>query len=127
MGFENPQSSQTGGDYGDRSLTAASAASFNLRLDEEGDSLATLTAKTVPIPIVGSTGFGLAIAGAVVYDPQNRTGNGLSRRNFLYLGLGVAGLSLADVLRLQARARTAHKAVVMVVLQGLTCCLTDRA
>jgi len=49
----------------------------NLRSDEEGDSLATLTAKTVPIPIVGSTGFGLAIAGAVVYDPQNRTGNGL--------------------------------------------------
>src|SRR6266540_1162020 len=27
--FENPQSSQTGGDYCDRSLTAASAASFN--------------------------------------------------------------------------------------------------
>jgi hypothetical protein len=49
----------------------------NLRSDGEGDSLATLTAKTVPIPIVGSRGFGLAIAGAVVYDPQNRTGNGL--------------------------------------------------
>jgi hypothetical protein len=30
LGFENPQSSQTGGDYCDRSLTAASAASFNL-------------------------------------------------------------------------------------------------
>src|SRR5438034_10708368 len=45
----------------------------NLRSDAEGDSLATLTAKTVPIPIVGSRGFGLAIAGAVVYDPQNRT------------------------------------------------------
>jgi hypothetical protein len=29
LGFENPQSSQTGGDYCDRSLTAASAASFN--------------------------------------------------------------------------------------------------
>jgi hypothetical protein len=29
LGFENPQSSQTGGDYGDRSLTAALAASFN--------------------------------------------------------------------------------------------------
>jgi len=29
LGFENPQSSQTGGDYSDRSLTAASAASFN--------------------------------------------------------------------------------------------------
>src|SRR5438270_1525184 len=49
----------------------------NLRSDGEGDSLATLTAKTVPIPIVGSKGFGLAIAGAVVYDPLNHTGNGL--------------------------------------------------
>jgi hypothetical protein len=49
----------------------------NLRSDGEGDSLATLTAKTVPIPIVGSRGFGLAVAGAVVYDPLNRTGNGL--------------------------------------------------
>jgi hypothetical protein len=48
----------------------------NLRSDGEGDSIATLTAKTVPIPI-GRTGFGLAIAGAVVYDPFNRTGNGL--------------------------------------------------
>src|SRR4029450_6122311 len=42
----------------------------------EGDALATLIAKTVPIPI-GRTGFGVAIAGAVVYDPFNRTGNGL--------------------------------------------------
>jgi hypothetical protein len=49
---------------------------INLRSDGEGDSLATLTAKTVPIPI-GRTGFGVAIAGAVVYDPFNRTGNGL--------------------------------------------------
>jgi hypothetical protein len=49
----------------------------NLRSDAEGDSLATLTAKTVPIPVVGSKGFGLAVAGAVVYDPLNRTGNGL--------------------------------------------------
>jgi hypothetical protein len=49
----------------------------NLRSDGEGDSLATLTAKTVPIPIVGSRGFGLAVAGAVVYDPLNHTGNGL--------------------------------------------------
>ena len=39
------------------------------------DYLATLTAKTVPIPI-GRTGFGLAIAGAVVYDPGKQTGNG---------------------------------------------------
>ena len=48
----------------------------NLRSDGEGDSIATLTGKTVPIPI-GRTGFGLAISGAVVYDPLNRTGNGL--------------------------------------------------
>src|SRR5437879_5325159 len=48
----------------------------NLRSDGEGDSLATLTAKTVPIPI-GRTGFGVAIAGAIVYDPLNRTGSGL--------------------------------------------------
>ena len=50
---------------------------MNLRSEGERDSLATLTAKTVPIPIVGSKGFGLAVAGAVVYDPLNRTGNGL--------------------------------------------------
>jgi hypothetical protein len=48
----------------------------NLRSDSQGDFLATLTAKTVPIPI-GRTGFGLAIAGAVVYDPLNQTGSGL--------------------------------------------------
>jgi hypothetical protein len=32
-------------------------------------------AKTVPIPI-GRNGFGLAIAGAIVYDPLNQTGSG---------------------------------------------------
>jgi hypothetical protein len=48
----------------------------NLRSDSEGDFIATMTAKTVPIPI-GRTGFGLAIAGAVVYDPLNHTGSGL--------------------------------------------------
>jgi hypothetical protein len=47
----------------------------NLRSDEQEDYLATLTAKTVPIPI-GRNGFGLAISGAVVYDPRNQTGNG---------------------------------------------------
>jgi hypothetical protein len=40
------------------------------------DVLATLTAKTVPIPI-GRNGFGLAIAGVIVYDPLNQTGSGL--------------------------------------------------
>ena len=41
----------------------------NLRSDGQGDTIATLTAKTVPIPI-GASGFGLAIAGAVIYDPR---------------------------------------------------------
>jgi hypothetical protein len=48
---------------------------LNLRSDGQEDYLATLTAKTVPIPI-GRNGFGLAISGAVVYDPRNQTGNG---------------------------------------------------
>jgi hypothetical protein len=48
----------------------------DLRSDGEEDFVATLTAKTVPIPI-GRTGFGLAIAGAVVLDPLNHTGNGM--------------------------------------------------
>src|ERR1700704_2886412 len=47
----------------------------NLRSDGEGDTIITLTAKTVPIPISPS-GFGLAIAGAVIYDPGHQTGNG---------------------------------------------------
>src|SRR5215510_12782362 len=47
----------------------------NLRSDGQEDYLATLTAKTVPIPI-GRNGFGLAISGAVVYDPRYQTGNG---------------------------------------------------
>jgi hypothetical protein len=48
----------------------------DLRSDGQEDVLATLTAKTVPIPI-GRSGFGLAIAGAIVYDPLNQTGSGL--------------------------------------------------
>jgi hypothetical protein len=47
----------------------------NLRSDGQEDYLATLTAKTVPIPL-GRNGFGLAISGAVVYDPRIQTGNG---------------------------------------------------
>ena len=38
LGFENPESSQTGGDYCDRSLTAASAASFNPKTQENRDA-----------------------------------------------------------------------------------------
>ena len=48
----------------------------NLRSDAQGDTIATLTAKTVPIPI-GPSGFGLAIAGAIIYDPGHQTGNGM--------------------------------------------------
>jgi hypothetical protein len=48
----------------------------DLRSDGQEDVLATLTAKTVPIPI-GRSGFGLAVAGAIVYDPLNQTGSGL--------------------------------------------------
>jgi hypothetical protein len=48
----------------------------DVRFDGREDVLATLTAKTVPIPI-GRTGFGLAIAGALIYDPLNQTGSGL--------------------------------------------------
>jgi hypothetical protein len=35
-----------------------------------------VTAKTVPIPI-GPSGFGLATAGAIIYDPGHQTGNGM--------------------------------------------------
>ena len=48
----------------------------DIRQDGQEDVLATLTAKSVPIPI-GRTGFGLAIAAALVYDPLNQTGSGL--------------------------------------------------
>ena len=48
----------------------------DLRSDGQEDVLATVTAKSVPIPI-GRGGFGLAIAAAVVYDPLNQSGSGL--------------------------------------------------
>src|SRR5262245_42250034 len=48
--------------------------------------------------------------------------DGLSRRSFLKVGgLGVAGLTLADVLRLQAQAaesQSPRKAVIMAILMG---------
>jgi hypothetical protein len=40
-----------------------------------GNSILSLTAKTVPIPI-GRMGFGLAVSGALVYDQVDRTVNG---------------------------------------------------
>jgi hypothetical protein len=48
----------------------------NARSDGDGISTVSLTAKTVPIPI-GQTGFGLALSGAVVYDPFRHAANGL--------------------------------------------------
>ncbi|MBL8799003.1 MAG: DUF1501 domain-containing protein, partial [Planctomycetia bacterium] len=48
---------------------------------------------------------------------SGQTCDGLSRRNFLKLGgLCVGGLTLADVLRLQAAERRSSKAVIMVWL-----------
>jgi len=47
--------------------------------------------------------------------------DGVSRRSFLRVGgLGFGGLSLAEILRAEARAGTgaAHKAVIMVLLPG---------
>jgi hypothetical protein len=45
------------------------------RSNDDSISTISLTAKTVPLPI-GSAGFGLAIAGAVIYDPIKHTANG---------------------------------------------------
>ena len=47
----------------------------NARSDGKGISTISLTAKTVPIPI-GPSGFGLALSGAVVYDPFQHAANG---------------------------------------------------
>ena len=47
----------------------------NMRSDGDPSSTVSLTAKTVPLPI-GQAGFGLAIAGAVTYDPIKHTANG---------------------------------------------------
>lgn len=48
----------------------------NARSDGDDNSTISLTAKAVPLPI-GPAGFGLAVAGAVIYDPTGRTNNGL--------------------------------------------------
>jgi hypothetical protein len=45
------------------------------RSDGNGISTISLTAKTVPIPI-GPSGFGLALSGAVVYDPFQHAASG---------------------------------------------------
>lgn len=54
---------------------------------------------------------------------SGKTCDGVSRRDFLRLGaLGVGGLTLADLFRLQAQGtvnpRAAHKSVIMIFLQG---------
>jgi uncharacterized protein (DUF1501 family) len=58
-----------------------------------------------------------------IFGSSNRFCDGLSRRDFLKVGaLGVGGLTLADLLRLKARATTDTptfaKAVIMVYLNG---------
>jgi hypothetical protein len=53
--------------------------------------------------------------------PRSRFCDGMTRRDFLRVGgLALGGLSLADVLALEARAgvRSSHKAVIMVFLCG---------
>jgi hypothetical protein len=49
----------------------------NLRSDGQGDTIATLTAKTVPIPI-GPSGFGLAIAGPSFMTQATKPATALS-------------------------------------------------
>ncbi len=52
---------------------------------------------------------------------QSRFCDGISRRSFLKIGgLALGGMSLADVLRAEARSgkRSPHKAVIMVLLPG---------
>src|SRR5262245_59211123 len=54
---------------------------------------------------------------------QHRFCDGLSRRDFLRVGaLGLGGLTLADLFRLEAQgsvdARAGHKAIIMIYLGG---------
>src|SRR5437868_4429826 len=57
-----------------------------------------------------------------IHGTQQRSCDGLSRRDFLKVGaLSVGGLTLADLLRLRARAAepgTRGKAIIMVYLNG---------
>jgi len=49
----------------------------NFRSAGEGDTVISFTAKAVPIPLPnGPRGFGVAVSGAIVYDPLDRTGSG---------------------------------------------------
>ncbi len=56
-----------------------------------------------------------------IYGKSSRFCDGVSRRNFMKIGaIGLAGLSLPDVLRAEAASGSAnpHKAVIMVYLPG---------
>ena len=57
-----------------------------------------------------------------ILGPASRLCDGITRRELLRVGgLGMAGLSLADVLRLQAAStatRTRGKSVIMIWLRG---------
>ncbi|HSZ55813.1 MAG TPA: DUF1501 domain-containing protein [Tepidisphaeraceae bacterium] len=56
-----------------------------------------------------------------IYGSRSRFCDGVSRRNFLKIGaLGVAGLSLPNLLRAEAAAgiQKSHKAVIMIFLPG---------
>src|SRR5262245_27860328 len=66
---------------------------------------------------------------------QHRYCDGLSRRDFLRVGaLGLGGLTLADLFRLEAQgavdARAGHKAIIMIYLGGApatsTCMISNR-
>jgi hypothetical protein len=48
----------------------------NMRSEGADNSMLSLTAKTVPIPI-GRAGFGMAMSGALVYDPINHKVSGV--------------------------------------------------
>src|SRR5882672_2790688 len=61
------------------------------------------------------------IAMLTIYGNSSRFCDGVSRRNFMKIGaIGLAGLSLPQVLRAEAAAgtRNSHKAVIMVYLPG---------
>src|ERR1700761_5708605 len=56
-----------------------------------------------------------------IYGKSENFCDGVSRRNFLKIGaIGLAGLSLPEILRAEAAAgsRNPHKAVIMVYLPG---------
>src|SRR5262245_55306407 len=57
-----------------------------------------------------------------IFGERQKYCDGVTRRNFLKIGsLALGGLTLADLLRLNAQAsvpRTGHKSVIMIYLPG---------